>query len=144
MPNKTANIAKGALTQLKAGRLTAEPGIYLDLIGTAYYEDRDELTPERLADVSCAVCAKGALIIGHLIGHEPGTVLGDLYDRMRELGELFGSDWKRIEACFEGIDDDRRYYLHYEDDDERLGAILENLIRNDGTFIPEQDLTATA
>ena len=52
-----------------------------------------------------------------------------------------------MERCFEAdtaFQEGFGYAVQFETAQERLEAILTNLIRNDGLFIPEQDLTVTA
>lgn len=141
--NQAARIAYDALLQLKAEKLIARNMAYIR-VDDDRLNDGQELTGLELGAKTCYVCAKGALVIGYMLGEQPDTPLEDLDDRMADLAGIFGSEqFDLIEACFEGFSASgvvaHNYYATFEKD-VRLERILENIVRNDGQFIPWQDL----
>lgn len=112
-------------------------------------------------EIACECCAKGALFTVHMLKTNHFT-----FDDYKKLEDKIGSDRNRficgrlddifpqsqmnlMETAFEGeiiysggdIEEDERAMdfredAGYEDDNEALIAIMENLIKNGGVFIP--------
>lgn len=141
--NQRVSIAQDALYQLAAKKLIAATSVYVSIVDDD--RDRDSVSGDDYLTAVCNVCAKGALIVGYMtrLGDEK---LGDITGRMKELSDIFGwRNFKLIEECFEGFhnspnDVSFRYKDEIPDKDVRLELILQNIVRNDGNFIPEQDL----
>lgn len=101
----------------------------------------------------CNVCAMGAMFMGYVnkfnnYNVQPGIYLSGIVDTQigETLIEYFTfNELKEIEAAFEGYptygDYVYTYAYQFPDDDKRLEAIIDNCIRNDGVFVPEQDIT---
>lgn len=140
-PSPAAQIATDALAQLDAKKLTAASMHYLVVED---HRNRDHVTGNEYKKAVCGVCAQGALVVGYMtrLGNRQ---LGDYDERSDEVRAVFGDDnFELIETCYEGfsandgVGEDYRYAFIGRD--ERLRKILENVVRNDGTFIPQQDL----
>lgn len=141
-------IAADALEQLELEKIKAYRMVYLDFLDddreyTSSIEPSTQLS--ELEGRTCAVCAKGALILGHLRQGPPEAEVGYHDARIDELDEIFGVEkLDLVEACFEGFHGSgpiaHRYYRHYPESEDRLRAILANIVRNEGEFVPEQDL----
>ena len=137
---KRVNIAKDALAWIEAGALTPYCGVYLD--PTRYPTNEEIDSGIQLRDIvlgPCKVCAKGALFIAKAVRYNNVKV-----DQWREasyydgpLTEHFDREQLRlIETCFEGWDIDYiDWKNNYPDPKDRLVAILQNIIDNDGTFV---------
>lgn len=144
--NQAAEIAQDALNQLAAEKLIAATSVYISPLEDL---DRDDISGDDYLTTTCHVCAKGALVVGYMtrLGDE---TLGDVDERLGELSYIFDpQNFTLIEECFEGFHYSPnavslRYYQSIPDKDVRLELILENIVRNDGTFIPEQDLEQVA
>jgi hypothetical protein len=142
-----AAIAKDALEQLEAEETVAFTLVYIDFLdeGGEYTTDIPSSTPlSQLKGRQCAVCARGALLLSHL-RREHVAELGFIDARLSELDEIIGEDQlDLIEGCFEGFYTSalvaHNYTRRYPGAGERLRAILANIVRNDGVFMPEQDL----
>lgn len=116
---------------------------------------------------TCSVCALGAIFMsqvntcGDVIFSEdsasPFDVFEDLYSS--PLKKYFSvNQLTLIEGCFEGTSgahecdlndgDDRliaqAYVFTYENPTKRMTAIMTNIIRNKGNFVPSQDVTKEA
>lgn len=140
--NQAAQIAQDALTQLDASKIIARTMHYLEVKDP---HSREDLSGDDYLTATCYACAKGALVVGYMtrLGDEK---LGVFWERKNELEDIFGREnFRLIEACFEGyygrnIEVGLRYRKTIPDTEVRLRRILGNIVRNDGTFIPEQDL----
>jgi len=111
----------------------------------------------------CSVCALGAIFMSQ-VSNFGGVTLTDSRSAYSVFEDLDRSPLKKyfsvsqlelIEACFEGIDgvystdmvksSDRvsaqAYYICHKNATKRMTAIMNNIIRNKGTFVPSQDLT---
>ncbi len=112
-------------------------------------------------DDECIVCAQGAMFLASIDRFDNcrlrygGMVEGDGSDC--DVTARVARDWGEsqagwIEVCFEGFEDHdyrgrdigRTYFRRFGQKRRRacLKAICRNIIRNDGIFIPEQDLPA--
>jgi hypothetical protein len=146
-------IAKDALLWIKAEALQPRCGVYVhpldERVIDNLYED-PSLEEKQLRDVKlgkCEVCAKGALFLAKAVRYndvfavewhevdtacEEGGVMLDHFDQHQlELIEAVFEGWE-VSAAKEGFD----FYLKYPNPKKRLIAILKNIIKNDGTFIP--------
>lgn len=111
----------------------------------------------------CSVCALGAIFMSQVgnfggITFTSGSYAYSVFEDLERspLKRYFSiSQLELIESCFEGLDgtysgsmaknSDRvsaqAYYVCYKNSTERMTAIMNNIIRNKGTFVPRQDLT---
>ena len=132
------------------------------LAETKYHDSVQELFAEKTIE-SCNVCALGGLFMS-CTNFNNNTLLKDLDDVSEDLGNLIGEEeklsnklnsifttnqLKLIEAYFEGNDG---FFLNYDEDDrieafynknasydkKRLKLIMENIVENKGTFVPEK------
>ncbi len=142
-------IAKDVLSLLKAkDSIVAKSGVYLTCscdadalinevpLGNAQ-ENIDVLTKE------CRVCALGALFVGAVDLYNKCQLqefggYGNIVNKLRD----FFSDKQLylIEGCFEGHWDEkfvcRGFHNKYPEDAQRMKAIMRNIIRNEGNFVP--------
>lgn len=116
---------------------------------------------------NCTVCALGSIFVSQVrLGdsikvsseHEAYDVFEELYTRNSPLTRYFSDEQLMlIEACFEGAEGmynselgdyegmlSGAYELQFPKDKDRLKAIMENVVRNKGKFMPAQDLTASS
>jgi len=126
--------------------------------------DRNETATEKYVDVitqSCSVCALGSLLLSRCrigspmpldaLGYEEddvkrGTVEADRTDCGLSLGDMFDSDpLDEVAGCFEGWvkESDKKkwvgrdWFHGFPCHEDRLLAIMQNIVDNDGTFVPE-------
>jgi hypothetical protein len=141
-------IAKDVLKWLDSGRLVAESGTYIGSDADVPIEKDSVDARKLLRQVkTCTVCARGAVLYGMLMRHDHLNVsrradwdtsfvnaLGDYakrYDSKDYIQQLFSITMlDAMEDAFEGGWND-----DYEDDRDRLEAIMHNIIRNDGEFV---------
>lgn len=153
LAGKRVRIAADALEQLRLKKLVSTPGTYFDTSPIVDDEDADNFVYDYdsikkiLADknTQCNVCALGSLFCGL------GSVNGDFRTSSHiqsTLSEYFDYDQMNfIEACYEGTWINgydcyateqnslyKRWTKKYPDDDKRLAAILQNIVKNRGTF----------
>ncbi len=143
-------IAKDALKQLKCGRFFAACGTYFEAPADAHCTV-DLQTHLLTKDVTCRVCAKGAMFASKAIcGNEVKLTAASYgFDAQEEtcvaeLGCFSTSQLSRIEIFFEGWAGDagylknkcRKFYGKYPDNAVRMAAIMKNIIANKGTFKP--------
>lgn len=157
---KQVAVASDALLMLNAGRLIAADGIYCH---SASGRDFQDIAGEGATDLqqafaktACKVCAKGAIFVALVsrANHAPIRTFAMreriddelMVDRITDVFDEAQADL--IEDCFEGFgvagSFGDTYWNQFDDYDERLRAILENIIRNNGTFKPEQDVKQPA
>ena len=158
-------IAKDVILQIKAKKFVAEEGIYLNIWTTDKGEQREGLfsmqankaIKEKLA--TCNVCAKGALFMSHIMKTNHCTVNELKHKRERNYIErlkMFSQgQLDTIECAFEksAIYDRENILTGYDgnytplglrakefstssDDNIRLIKIMNNIIKNKGTFKP--------
>jgi len=111
----------------------------------------------------CSVCALGAIFMSQVsnfggVTFTDGSHAYDVFEDLERspLKKYFSvGQLELIEACFEGLDgaysgdmvksSDRvsaqAYYICHKNATKRMTAIMNNIIRNKGTFVPSQDLT---
>jgi hypothetical protein len=154
-------IAKDAIEQIKAGRLVPQLGVYLRVEGKSLYRAAPRLqVKDVVAGTRCTVCALGALFVATVDRRNEITVR-EIVDgdgctswKFRDyLQNLFSREQLcLIEMAFEQNDspgdfgefgvmvgrdealDCWRWVDEFPDARDRLTAILENVVRNDGTF----------
>lgn len=116
---------------------------------------------------SCSVCALGSIFMSQ--ARTPGSVVftaktASAYEAFEDLSTSPLSKYFSenqlvlIEACFEGNDGmyacdisdgntkllSQAYVFTYKSSTARLTAIMRNIVRNKGTFVPSQDVTKEA
>lgn len=165
---KRVMIAQDVLAQLITKRYVAESGCWVQAnYNTACLEnlkDEDsvkELFAEKKIE-SCNVCALGGLFMS-CSNFNNNTLLEELDNASEELGNLINeeeklsnklnkifstSQLKLIETYFEAnggyfrdYDEDDRieaFYNKHPSDKKRLQLIMENIVENEGTFVPEK------
>jgi hypothetical protein len=165
---KRVMIAQDVLAQLKTKRYVAESGCWVQAnYNTACLEDlKDEdsvkeLFAEKKIE-SCNVCALGGLFMSctnfnnNTLVRELDDISGGLGDLLYEeeelsnkLDKIFGIEQlELIESYFEKndgyfyspLEDDRinAFHVKYSSDKKRLKLIMENIVENNGTFVPEK------
>lgn len=161
-------IAKDVIGQIKAKYFTVVRGQYVILDTPLSDEEMEKPLGELAKKNQCSVCALGAMFMTSVKKDKKylaNQVLDDEDDNEDEIIELgrhtltnrlssyFTHDqMNMIENCFEGRIIGGGNYSHeplagayrrtYSDPDKALIAICENIVRNNGTFIPAQDIQA--
>lgn len=164
---KRVMIAQDVLAQLKAKRYVAESGCWVQPnIHSAWekklshHDSVQELFIEQKIE-SCNVCALGGLFMS-CTNFNNNTLLEDLDFASSELGDLIEEvklsnklnsifsvkQLKLIESYFE--ENDGYFYINsqydrikafcdkHPSDKKRLQLIMENIVENEGTFVPEK------
>ncbi len=153
-------IAKDVIQLIKDRKITLEPGVWVDTYSTVGDAYDKSLQQEFLAgNVECNCCGIGAMMLSCTLFKNKTKVgddiLGDVgryYDSgdkfMNGFRELFSKTQVRlIELAFEQgtgwyCDENTAerkavaFGEKYWDDEDRLTAIMTNIIKNDGKFIP--------
>jgi hypothetical protein len=164
-PQKRVAIAKDALKWLNNGIYSAQEGVYCAVRRTGtYYAEGNEQVNVLIANenVNCQVCAKGALLMSHImftnkVSLSESHYFGDSDAIQNRLKNVFSkSQLDLIETAFEkDVIRYRNKYLinskgnytkvaskairfgeKYKEDQSRLVAILKNIVKNKGQFIP--------
>ena len=162
---KRVMIAQDVLAQLKAKRYVAESGCWVRIhyspATVAETDSVQELFVEKKIE-SCNVCALGGLFMS-CTNFNNNTLLKDLDSVSEYLGSLVDegkklsnklnsifttNQLKLIESYFEAnggffrdYDEDDRIEVFYNknsSDKKRLQLIMENIVENNGTFVPEK------
>ena len=159
--------AKDVLAQIKAKRYFAESGEWVNPLWSGDQKSIDiKLNPnssikdafKSKAINSCQVCALGGLFMS-CTNLNNNTTVQDLKDETY-MGDLVADDDKisnglnRIftqkqlmlietyfeggEGYFKGDDEKTQTFLESYNDDERLKMIMQNIIDNNGTFVPKK------
>lgn len=139
-------IARDVLEQLRLGKIISISGVYFKVYPPNF--QGVDLLHEILENSPCMVCALGALyysrvqIANGLICEGALNDNGTLINNWRvELEEYFGKGQVRsIERYFEGWYETLAENFVYANPDPeiRMAKIMQNIIDNDGTFIPEK------
>jgi hypothetical protein len=130
-------IAKDVIAQIKANQLIVNSGEYGGV----------------LDDNKCQVCALSAIFVTKFgleaaKKNEENRCTFDDYAMRNKLDSIFGRQRLiDIENAFEccTIEDESTSpgvefsYKHVEDDDQRLIAVMRNVIRNKGNFVPTRE-----
>lgn len=154
---KRVEIAKDVLLHLQSGLIRRGCGTYLHIDNIREYDGERELRDVLSTEgARCEVCAKGALFIADVMrrdnfkveqypsnnsGKEPLILdkLSDYFDVEQlhliesayEVGKMSTNDSAKA-------DDAIRFGLEFESKIDRLVAIMNNMIKNNGDFIPTQ------
>lgn len=149
---KRVMMAKHALLWLGEGALIAKTGVYVGPVNIQWSylkRDRPEILQEQARDVvlgPCLVCAKGALLVAKAVLFDAVTVeemstyagddlLENEFDPEQTdlIERAFEDKWPSFSSFEQYI-----WYDNYKDPRDRMVAILENIIRNKGTFVYDQ------
>ena len=145
---KRVMIAQDVIDRINVKLLTANQGRII------YLPEYGNVNKENVNSINCEVCAKGGLFAAY-VGRvnnfdETCYISNSLVNPAHEkLLEIFTIEQLAIiEFAFEGslhihsvdVDDHlyislKDFYYQYENDDERLIAICENIIKNNGDFV---------
>lgn len=132
LEEKRVAVARDALAQVQFGIIEAGRGLYF------FKKD----------DGRCRVCALGAMFLGAVVHglckmpEDQNYMSGKIEDGLLELWDVHQQDL--IEENFEGWDAwnhdqdaaEGRWRMAFDNNTDRLIAILQNIIRNNGTFVP--------
>lgn len=155
-------IAKDALKHLRANRIAAKQGKWVDTKGPIiddYSEEDNQLKPKLAKVKRCDVCALGAIIYSSVMRFNAITCRdadakpehnGIGFDGMNkyllkffpqkqlELIEIaFEEGYGKFQAYFHGERGNAAMrFRGAESDDSCLRRIMHNIIENDGTFVP--------
>lgn len=150
-------IAKDVIEQLNSNKLIAATGIYVGLEHIPEFAPEDPLH-EVLENSTCTVCALGALWYSRVqvankldcegLRRNPDG-RGGISNWDDELNAYFDENQKwLIELYFEGWDKKQLSYLppispssflaKNPNDETRMKLIMQNIIANNGTFVPEK------
>jgi hypothetical protein len=152
-------VAKDVLSQLRSSELIGQCGTYVGgaLHNIAYYNDVGADVREKLGREPCVVCAVGAAAIAFIKRFDGVKVIDDPEDGPRVpdpheiAGKLFPPKMRdMMESAFEteycnAAESNRRsdvldrcieFGARHYDDTNRLRAIFQNIIDNDGEFKP--------
>lgn len=138
-------VAKDVLLQLKGQKIEAACGIYLeaDVEGNGAFEDGVTIDMQKLLKQGkvkeCSVCLRGAAFLSkaRLYNDCPLRVEDGYLENLSnavsdQSGTIFGYSTFHMESAFEG--DLGLWGELYEDNAERMAAIIRNFIRNGGVF----------
>jgi hypothetical protein len=145
---KRVMVAQDCIDRIKAELLEPKKDRIIKLPQNAY------VNKENVNSITCEVCAKGGLLasyVGRVNNYNESCYLGTYEDNVahKKLLEIFTlKQLAIIEYAFEGKQYIRSvdissilcskldvFYIVYETDEERLIAICENIIRNNGDFV---------
>jgi len=159
--NMCVRIARDVLAQLRLGRYIAEAGTYVAVETKDGYlgDGWTDLNPnhsfktvfKKNKDVSCRVCALGSAFVS-LVNIQNKCSVGEIQENnqmFNRLAKYFGNDnIALMESAFEcatmdhvshnlyqeDIDLAIEFGRRYDDETQRLRAIMLNVIRNNGDF----------
>jgi len=120
-------IAKDVLELLESEKLIAECGTYLETSRYAACTVEQGAETIRIGQ-PCTVCAVGAWVLAR--HRMDGAHLEETTLPTQDEDAL-----NMMEAQFEAFNDHDEWYKAYPVDNDRLRAIYENIIRNNGTFV---------
>jgi len=143
-------IAKDVIIQLKQKKLIAEGGVFVRPyeIKSTYINHKhsqiNNLINKKI--VACNVCAKGSLFMAHIMKTNHCTLMearttGN-YSISKRLTMFSQEQLNKIEQVFEGYFDNgskekgNKFFKRYLNEHNRLIAIMKNIIKNKGEFIP--------
>lgn len=159
---KIVLLAKDVIERIKLKQLKATAGVTCRLEDKRGVKAEDSIKEILPKIKNCECCAKGALFLGY-IGRVNEMTVGEIEDEtshnsseMKKLLKIFDENQlSLIETAFEGhqvvnidskkewieikedvLDKAVQYFYDYPSSTKRLVAICENLIKNQGTFIP--------
>jgi hypothetical protein len=142
-------LAKDVLASLAAQAIRPVTGSY---VGPDQSEDADYFphvtTVAQLRGMRCEVCVAGSVLRAHLLRQPDDEYIGYINERILDLKMLFGEPFSLMEGCFEGFAGWGSISVDYKhafpDERQRFQKVMENIVRNEGAFVPEQDLEAEA
>lgn len=160
-PQKAVAVAKDVIAQLKNKRYQATTSIYITDVVTPEVCNSPSAAALGPKDISCKVCARGSIIVSAarlfnqcpLKSHRdnvPGPVNrwhSGLDGEHRTFHQIERSIFTQeqvdmIEAAFECWDakypECRKFGEKYNNSTDRMIAIMENIVKNKGTFVPQQ------
>lgn len=153
---KAVTVAKDVLKHLTGYKVVAANGYIKypnnDFDTNQYFGlCKTEITKKIQKD--CEVCALGACLVAafntdfaqptHLL-----SFLSESFDSgMLQLKTIFGDNYRKIEDAFESCEYDEYdehndvtdFGLKFDDDKERLRAIMQNIVDNKGNFVPGKE-----
>jgi hypothetical protein len=145
--SKRVAVATDVIKQIRDRKYVATEGSYLTFEGQEFDDSRDLKLAERISEIegpNCHVCALGSMILSktRLFGSKISVWNADSRDGIfRDLKKLFGEkQLTLIEDTFDGCSYSH-YMYEYPDDNERLIAIMGNVVANKGTFVPEEKIS---
>lgn len=145
-------IAKDALNQIAANKMIARCGVWTDVRvgGSDVIDEAQEPLQPILhrPDTKCHCCGVGAIFLGYVrLNNNAKVDDGWYYEDMRRVTGWPADNLRHIEIAFEkgcGRHEEmrnandrkaREFGLRYEEPEDRLIAILKNIVRN-GLFKP--------
>lgn len=136
-------VAKDVIASIDAGKFKARAGTYAKTnYQPCWRSDLRNIARKAIAS-GCDVCARGAIALSAFclydgkINQLQYCAVGDPVSRLVQCGSdaMFGGDQSSLmEGCFEF-----RWRVKYPSHSERLIAIMNNVIKNNGLFIPENE-----
>ena len=157
---KAVQIAEDVLAQLKSRKYVAETGVYAAINGAVEEVPSDNWSGYETVPVvkslrtflkkhakkqSCHVCALGACFLANVERRNKVETSDEYvrYEIAENLSSIFSPDqMDEIESAFEvsahhgGSLAAVVFGRRYDTDDKRLRAIMRNIIKNNGEFIP--------
>lgn len=158
---KRMAVAEDVLLQIDSGKIAPRKMTYITLLDFDYSQatkssDVTELLSQPQA--ACKACALGALAVSNFLRTGNRCPLSPMQDELHEsLQGVFTSDQLYlIESAFEKNDFTRdnaydrdgekviseraeravKFGMRYSSDESRLRAIMQNILENDGEFVP--------
>lgn len=161
MPQKAVAVAKDVIAQLKNKRYQATTSVYITNVVTPEVCNSPSAAVLGSKDISCNVCARGSMIVSaarlfnqcSLKSHRddvPGPVnrwnsgLDREHCTFRQIEQsIFTREQvAMIEAAFEcwyaDYPECGKFGGKYNNPTDRMIAIMENIVKNKGTFVPRQ------
>lgn len=161
---KRVAIAKDVIDQITAEKYVASCGIYMSIDTNKEYKEDESLQKVLDKEESCQVCAMGAIFASKVrLGNEfsvdqlngwVGDISASDRDILKATDDIFSLEQMRLmEFCFENDDIDsyfwrtmerddfntleakcNDFYYSYDGDSDRMLAIMQNVIDNNGVF----------
>ena len=143
-------IAKDVLLRLRKKSFIPSKGIYLAVSGEAEHfarNNKNQQAQENLDTLTknCRVCAIGSLFVGFVAVKNNTSNIefihsDDFHLIARATEEVFSKqELETIENYYEDWRGSYGWLECYQDNRQRMRAIMKNIIRNDGTFEPEKE-----
>jgi len=161
--DKRIAIAKDVIKSIEAKIYVAKMGHIVEtprsLDNRLYNTIKEFPLQQLIPKYKCKVCAKGALFLSHVLLYNNYNVQGHFgvsnSDVSEEVDYFTEEQMDLIEIAFEGsrwvwhsssitMNDETyaiQFYEKYPKEDERLVAIMKNIITNKGKFIPSTNLS---
>lgn len=134
-------LAKDVIKQIKLKKLIPEHYAYF--ISTDLWDEKADKSVQEILkkkQTTCKVCALGALWaskVKHINEATVGELDADYPAKIqKDLQVIFGYEQvELIEKYFEGWLEAKYYYRQFTNAKDRMIAIMQNIIRNKGTFV---------